>query len=233
MRRAKILGIAILAFWAGLHTPSPTFAAKSNAGPSDLDHIIPAIHEAMKLRIMTWSNKETSNWGIVEFQPPEMNEHCHNYIRRTFANNRTYIIKGAACRHGNRVAISGETHFQTLSQSGDPTIAKVQILLSALLYEPGEIDGVYGRQTRQAIKSYELDHGLPLRGVASDQIAEHMFRVAQTEIRRVELINLRAVATIDIPAKERRFLPQFIIREFNSYKNVERSAKTHGSETTN
>lgn len=42
-----------------------------------------------------------------------------------------------------------------------------QLVLGALGYDPGPLDGIIGPQTRAAIRSFERDHGLPVSGTPS------------------------------------------------------------------
>jgi hypothetical protein len=53
-------------------------------------------------------------------------------------------------------------------------VARVQEYLSLLGYQPGPVDGVMGKQTRQAVEQYQRDHGLPVDGLPSEQLVAHM-----------------------------------------------------------
>ncbi len=61
---------------------------------------------------------------------------------------------------------------------GDPAkpatevIGAVQHMLSELGYDPGRIDGMLGDKTRQAIRKFQSDTGLPQTGLASDELME-------------------------------------------------------------
>lgn len=60
---------------------------------------------------------------------------------------------------------------RTLSISPrDPRIEAVQRVLADLGYAPGTIDGQIGPETRDAIKSFEADRGLPQTGEVSDRL---------------------------------------------------------------
>lgn len=48
--------------------------------------------------------------------------------------------------------------------SADSAVYNVQVALQKLGYRPGPADGVYGPQTRKAIKRYQRDHGLAVTG---------------------------------------------------------------------
>lgn len=67
------------------------------------------------------------------------------------------------------VAASGTTNsIAQLSQDG--RIRMVQIGLSDLGYTPGAIDGFLGDATRQAIRQFQHDRGLPETGEISDDL---------------------------------------------------------------
>lgn len=54
------------------------------------------------------------------------------------------------------------------------TVSSVQADLAKLGYEPGPIDGFYGPQTRSAIREYQQDHGLPVDGNATADLAQQL-----------------------------------------------------------
>ena len=45
-----------------------------------------------------------------------------------------------------------------------PSLARAQVRLARLGYYPGPIDGDFGPMTSQAIRSYQIDYGLPVTG---------------------------------------------------------------------
>ena len=45
-----------------------------------------------------------------------------------------------------------------------PTVARAQERLARLGYYPGPIDGDFGPITSRAIRSYQMDYGLPVTG---------------------------------------------------------------------
>jgi peptidoglycan hydrolase-like protein with peptidoglycan-binding domain len=53
-------------------------------------------------------------------------------------------------------------------------VETIQTELIAHGYRPGPIDGVMGPRTRAAIQAYQRDAGLPVDGIASKQLAEHL-----------------------------------------------------------
>ena len=62
----------------------------------------------------------------------------------------------------------------TQSSGGAKTsnmVAATQANLTRLGYRPGPVDGLYGPQTSDAIRQYQRDHGLPIDGKLSGQVA--------------------------------------------------------------
>ncbi|MEX2648578.1 MAG: peptidoglycan-binding protein [Alphaproteobacteria bacterium] len=53
-------------------------------------------------------------------------------------------------------------------------VVTVQEALVAKGYRPGPIDGIAGRRTREAIRRYQNDHGLPVTGVVSQALVNHL-----------------------------------------------------------
>lgn len=53
-------------------------------------------------------------------------------------------------------------------------IVGIQEELTDKGYRPGPIDGVMGSQTRAAIRAYQRDAGLPVDGIASNELLDHM-----------------------------------------------------------
>jgi Putative peptidoglycan binding domain len=52
-----------------------------------------------------------------------------------------------------------------------PILARAQARLARLGYYPGPIDGDFGPMTSRAIRSYQLDYGLPVTGRLDDRTA--------------------------------------------------------------
>jgi peptidoglycan hydrolase-like protein with peptidoglycan-binding domain len=50
----------------------------------------------------------------------------------------------------------------------------VQNELVALGYNPGSVDGISGRQTQEAIRAYQYQHGLPVDGVVTQKLLDHL-----------------------------------------------------------
>ncbi len=52
----------------------------------------------------------------------------------------------------------------------------IQASLNRLGYQPGPVDGKYGRRTADAIRAYEYNNQLPLTGQPSQQVYNHMIQ---------------------------------------------------------
>ncbi|MEK9644814.1 MAG: peptidoglycan-binding domain-containing protein [Alphaproteobacteria bacterium] len=56
------------------------------------------------------------------------------------------------------------------------TGAEVEILLRALGYDPGPVDGILTEETRRALRNYQLDSALPANGRMTRRVVENMRR---------------------------------------------------------
>jgi hypothetical protein len=64
--------------------------------------------------------------------------------------------------------------YATPYAARDPLVYEVQTSLYRLGYDPGPIDGLYGRRTGDAIAAYEHDNGLRVTGQPSQGLLNHM-----------------------------------------------------------
>jgi len=55
---------------------------------------------------------------------------------------------------------------------GDGSPRGIQVRLLGLGYDCGQIDGVIGSKTKEAIKQFQTDHGLDVDGIAGPEIQE-------------------------------------------------------------
>lgn len=55
-------------------------------------------------------------------------------------------------------------------------VYETQIELTRLGYNPGPVDGIYGRRTGEALATYQDDYGLPVTGEPSPALLDHMRR---------------------------------------------------------
>ena len=53
-------------------------------------------------------------------------------------------------------------------------VYNIQISLTNLGYDPGPVDGVYGRRTADAISAYQYNNQLPVTGQPSPAVYQHM-----------------------------------------------------------
>ena len=65
------------------------------------------------------------------------------------------------------------THRHRVSRH-DPLVYDTQAALAQLGYEPGPVDGAYGRKTSAAITEYQKENGLLVTGTPSDALLTHM-----------------------------------------------------------
>ena len=70
---------------------------------------------------------------------------------------------------------------QMAPQSALAYMIGIQEELAAHGYRPGPVDGVMGSQTRSAIKAYQRDAGLPVTGVATKELLDHL-KFAQPKV---------------------------------------------------
>lgn len=64
-----------------------------------------------------------------------------------------------------------------VSAAGDPAVAAVQSALARAAYGPLTADGIFGKQTKDAITRFQLDQGLPVTGSIDQQLLEGLRRV--------------------------------------------------------
>ncbi len=61
-----------------------------------------------------------------------------------------------------------------------PTMRQIQTALKNAGYNPGPIDGKKGKQTKEAIKSFQRDHNLGIDGIAGkrtwEALSEHLYK---------------------------------------------------------
>lgn len=84
--------------------------------------------------------------------------------------------------------------FQQLNDSVPVSIDRIQELLSMLGYDPGDINGEYGAQTRAAIEAFQRQRGRPADGLLSEDLFEQLARAfgqLRIRIERCRMRNLR------------------------------------------
>jgi len=65
-------------------------------------------------------------------------------------------------------------HFEGPKTPATVDISWIQSMLNSLGYSAGREDGRYGPQTRGAIEKFERSHGMPVTGVPSVGLQEHI-----------------------------------------------------------
>ncbi len=67
-----------------------------------------------------------------------------------------------------------KANWQAGIAAHDPLVAQVQRHLKRLGYEPGPVDGIHGRRTAAAIRSFEARHGLTQAGKSTKAILQRL-----------------------------------------------------------
>jgi hypothetical protein len=80
--------------------------------------------------------------------------------------------RGGAAEQGAAVRPASTSHGATASTTS--VVKRVQSSLAAAGYDPGPADGRMGAKTRAAIIHYQQENGLPIDGVPSPQLLEHL-----------------------------------------------------------
>ena len=67
--------------------------------------------------------------------------------------------------------LSGPASIMTLSKYGSrgEEVRQIQTKLRDLGYNPGTIDGIYGKNTQNAVKAFQRDRGLTVDGIAGSR----------------------------------------------------------------
>ena len=145
--------------WANLAaswTPSPeqwwTFAPTEMA----------AAHRAGLEKRMTSAELAKAQRLAREWRPrrPTVHQRCK---LRAIVQDRPHPTPGL-----QHEADPNTKRAKSEAESAGPRIANVQRALRRLGYDPGPIDGILGSRTRMAIRSFQVDHGLPITGRMSE-----------------------------------------------------------------
>ncbi|MCX2684437.1 peptidoglycan-binding domain-containing protein [Pseudomonas sp. DCB_AW] len=65
-----------------------------------------------------------------------------------------------------------EPHGSVMTPLGKQLISELQVALQGQHYYQGDIDGLFGSETQEAIYLLQLDHALPLTGSVNVQLLE-------------------------------------------------------------
>lgn len=92
-------------------------------------------------------------------------------------NARCWLKSAVPQAYTNDCCISG-----VAGEDAQTTEAReVQSLLATLGYDPGQIDGKPGRQTRDAIRRFQAEHGLPADGRIGPAVIKGLWALATTK----------------------------------------------------
>lgn len=85
-------------------------------------------------------------------------------------------IKIGYVKSGRRewLNLNSSSHRTTKITRGDETTKQVQQLLNELGYPCGVADGIPGTKTKEAVKRYQTDKGIPVDGVISTALLENL-----------------------------------------------------------
>ena len=145
------------------------------------------------------------------------NDQVENYLRDKLYREicqRLFPAGNGPCSNGFTTATTGRQYSQTRKTSSrkirrhpDAKVKRAQSLLRANGYAPGPADGLMGRKTRQALKRFQADNGLPATG-APDLQTLALLEEEPTTNQEDRQINKLDMATT-IPSKPKKSaLPQ-------------------------
>lgn len=86
-----------------------------------------------------------------------------------------------------QIAAAALEDIQRLVDEGALTTGRAQELLELLEYDPGAIDGIYGAKTKAAIEAFQREAGIPVDGLLSRELSEHLLDALATRLRPAAL----------------------------------------------
>ena len=101
-------------------------------------------------------------------------------VRRAVSNSgadglrRSLGGTGAATTSSSTSSGSSSGGSATTSSGGGYNVATIQRALLSKAYDPGPADGAMGPRTRNAIRQYQADNGLPVTGQPSAELQSHL-----------------------------------------------------------
>lgn len=199
-KRSKWLGAlsGVLVGFAALSFSGPALAISDARDRAPMSQ---ALNDLMQFaepgRSVSWENPVTGNRGDVKAVRSFVSggQNCWSYERTYSERGVKKLIEGTACELVPGLwQITGEgspRDLATESASASPPpkqvaatpkrptydralVRQTQALLTNLGYNPGPIDGAYGRRTRTALVAYQTDHGLDPSGQPSNEVLEHL-----------------------------------------------------------
>jgi ankyrin repeat protein len=110
------------------------------------------------------------------------------------------------------ILFSASLFQMVFAESSDDDVYQVQKRLSELGYDPGPIDGVWGKKTTLALKRFQRDNGLPVTGKLDERTRAELInkkppskRSFFEAVKRDDIITVKAliVAGADINASDK------------------------------
>lgn len=86
--------------------------------------------------------------------------------------------------HASPKAVETASEDLSAAPTGDARVLQLQALLSELGYGPIVIDGLFGEQTANAIRRFELDRGLPVTGEAGERLYAELENMSGRKLGR-------------------------------------------------
>ena len=115
------------------------------------------------------------------------------------------------------------------AESSDDDVYQVQKKLKELGYDPGSADGIWGKKTASAVKSFQRDNGLPVTGQLDEQTRAKLIikkppsQVSFIEaIKRNDIITVKALiaAEADVNAKDKSGETPLHIAAVRGYQEI-------------
>lgn len=122
--------------------------------------------DAVRPRLATRRAIDRHNEDAADY-----NRRCNGY--KSSASDREEARRDVDAAREQIVAAALED-FRPLNEEGALTTRRAQELLELLGYNPGAIDGVYGRRTKTAIESFQREEGLSVDGLLSEELSDHL-----------------------------------------------------------
>lgn len=114
-------------------------------------------------------------------QASKANKHLDRESSNAEQENKQQRAQTPPQEHTRKAASSNVSQPVTRSPQYDQTqVLEIQKRLTALGYDVGKPDGIYGSGTRRGIEEFQRDKGLPVDGRPSAALSSRLSKVAQT-----------------------------------------------------
>ena len=152
---------------AGLKAPSTAeIASPSNAsieGLGDCTHLIVSYVDAQNS-----FGAKLRNYYFIVMRYEKNSGKWYKHFGPIFDESRTEVLAlSDAYREGSTRVLPNTRPTRTDS---DSTVFKIQELLKSWGLLQGQVDGIFGEKTRQAIRDYQELNGLPVTGKPSEEL---------------------------------------------------------------